>query len=91
MKDKLVSFPEEILDILDEYKQKTGVPATDYIRLAVIKKMIEEKLIFIKVKYITIKKKGEDDIKLSKVEASELNKFCDGESCEIPVLIDKNH
>jgi len=88
MKDKLISFPEEVLDVLDEYKQKTGIPATDYIRLAVIKKMIEEKLIFIKTKYVNVNKEKEDNSKkISTLDAIEANKFCDGDKCELPTRL----
>lgn len=89
MKDKLISFPEEILNALDDYKKKTGIPATDYIRLAVIKKMIEEKLIWIKTKYITVEKERDNGGKLSTIDAIESNKFCDGDKCELPVMIGK--
>ncbi len=80
LKDKLISFPEEILGVLDEYKQKTGIPATDYIRDCVCRKMIEDKLIMIKMKYINVSKEREDNG--GKVSAEELaqieaNKFCD--------------
>jgi len=50
MKDKLISFPEEILDALEDYRKKTGIPATDYIRDAVCRKMIIDGLIMIKKK-----------------------------------------
>ena len=53
--------------------------------------MVEDRLIIIKTKYITVEKKMKDKgNKTSTVEADELNKFCDGETCEVPVLIDKN-
>ena len=45
MKDKLISFPEEILIALDKYKDITGIPATDYIRNAVCRMMILDRLI----------------------------------------------
>jgi len=87
MKDKLISFPEEILDVLDDYKKKTGIPATDFVRKAVVKQMIIEGLIFIKTRYII-----EDKIKLVRVnisDAIESNKFCDGDKCELPALAGK--
>jgi len=84
MKDKLISFPEEILIVLDEYKKKTGIPATDYVRRAVVKQMIVEGLIFIQTKYIIIEKDFKDNGgKASMLEAIEANKFCDGDSCEV--------
>ena len=91
MKDKLISFPEEILDVLDEYKQKTGIPATDYIRRAVVKQMIVEGMIFIKMKYIeVVEEKGNKGKKVNISDAIEANKFCDGtEKCELPALITK--
>lgn len=88
-----MSFPKEILEALDEYKQKTGIPATDYIRLAVIRKMIEEKLIFIQTKYINVNKEREDNggkLSVDELAQIEANKFCDGESCELPILANKN-
>lgn len=90
MKDKLISFPEEILNALDEYKQKTGIPATDYIRSCVCRKMIEDRLIWIKTKYITIEKEGDNGKKMDVSDAVNANSFCDGDSCEIPVLVNKN-
>lgn len=84
MKDKLISFPKEILLVLDEYKKKTGIPATDYIRNCVCRKMIEEGLIYIEMKYIVQEKKIENNgNKASTLEAIEANKFCDGDSCEV--------
>lgn len=57
IKDKLISFPTEILDALDDYRKSTGVPATDYIRTAVIRSMILDKLIVIKTKVVFMDKK----------------------------------
>lgn len=59
-KDKLISFPEEILKVLEDYKHKTGIPATDYIRRAVVKQMIIEGLIYIQRKYITVETENEE-------------------------------
>ena len=60
MKDKLIGFPKEILEALDEYKKKTGIAATDYIRTAVSRRMIVDGLISIKTKYITVEKERND-------------------------------
>lgn len=82
LKDKLISFPEEILDKLEEYRQKTGIPATDYIRDCVCRKMIIDGLIFIKTRYIFIEKE-ENGKKLLPNTPPEEIKFCDGDKCEI--------
>jgi len=88
MKDKLISFPEEILEVLEEYRQKTGIPATDYIRRAVLREMIADKLIFIKMKYITFETKNEEEKEpVINMDAIESNKFCDGDKCEIDPLM----
>jgi len=57
MKEKLIAFPKVILDKLDEYKLKTGISSTTYIRTALVKRMIVDKLIFFSTTYIKI----EDD------------------------------
>ena len=82
MKDKLVSFPEEILIALENYRKKTGIPATDYIRNAVCRKMIEDKLIFIRTKYITIETKNEEHKTIPQAAPQEIL-YCDSESCNI--------
>ena len=91
LKDKLIAFPKEILDVLDEYKTKTGIPATDYIRRAVVKQMIVEGMIYIKMKYIeVVEERGDKGKKLNISDAIKANKFCDGDKCELPALINKS-
>jgi len=89
LKDKLIGFPTEILDVLDDYKKRTGIPATDYIRKAVVKQMIIEGLIFIHMKYITVEAEKENSNKVSVSDAIEANKFCDDDKCELPVILEK--
>lgn len=75
MKDKLISFPEEMLQALDDYKKLTGIPATDYIRDTVARRMVTDGLIKLKTKTIVI----EDRV----TEVPEAIKFCDGDKCEV--------
>jgi hypothetical protein len=74
-KDKLISFPEEILDVLEDYKQKTGIAATDYIRNALAKQMIIDKLIFFSTKYIEVEKEKQK----KKTEQPIGAMYCDGD------------
>jgi len=55
MKEKLISFPKIILDKLDEYKTKTGINSTDYIRHALVRQMVLDKLIYFTTEYIKTK------------------------------------
>jgi len=82
-RDKLISFPEEILETLYDYKIKTGIPVSSYIRECVARKMIVDGLIVIKVRCISSEEKKERKKKISMVEATESNKFCDGDSCGV--------
>ena len=47
-REKLMSFPKIILDELDKYKEMTGISSSAYIRIAVVKQMIWDKLIYFK-------------------------------------------
>ncbi len=91
IKDKLISFPEEVLDVLDVYKKKTGIPATDYIRRAVVKQMIVEGLIFIQTRYIIVEQKRDNVKVIDDSDAVNSNSFCDGDGdkCELPALAGK--
>lgn len=83
-REKLISFPNFILDKLDEYKQKTGISSTAYIRLALIKAMVLDKLIYFKTKYIITNQENQ----INKNSIPESLKYCDSEHCE--VNYDKN-
>lgn len=81
-KDKLISFPVEVLEALDDYRKQTGIPATDYIRLAVIRKMVSDRIIKLKQKVIEVA--NNNNKKYVKINAPpEAIKFCDSESCEV--------
>ena len=82
MKDKIISFPEEILDALQEYKEKTGIPATDYIRSCVCRKMIQDGLIMIRTKYIDVNKEKVNNGKKVNAPPQEIL-FCDSEKCQV--------
>lgn len=88
-KDKLISFPKVILDTLHEYKQKTGISASDYIRTSLIKQMILDELIWFKTKYIIqeVDKVTEKEVKtyIDDSDARQVNSFCDGDKCELPL------
>lgn len=88
MKDKLISFPKEVLDALEEYKKRTGIPASHYIRNATIRSMIVDGLIFFKTKYIYIEDPGNGE-KIKQAIPEEI-KFCDGDKCMIdPIMVHK--
>jgi len=81
-KDKLISFPVEVLEALDSYRKQTGIPATDYIRLATIRRMIMDSIIILKSKVVEVENNNHK--KYKKVNAPpEAIKFCDGDSCHI--------
>jgi len=83
-RDKLVSFPEEILDTLEQYKQKTGISANDYIRNCVCRKMIQDGLIMLRTRYIDVDKDGNGNGKIN-IPPQEIL-FCDGDKCQIDPL-----
>jgi len=84
MRSKSIEFPESILDALAEYKKQTGISASDYIRLATCRRMIIDKIIWLKMMIIEVDDNGmSDKIKIDMTDAIESNKFCDGASCEI--------
>lgn len=85
-KDKLISFPKVVLDTLEEYKRKTGISASDYIRRALIKQMILDQLIWFQTKYVILEKESNGEaLHLKELEAHQANSFCDGDKCEIPL------
>lgn len=74
---KLIELPDNIKKILDDYKEKTGIPVTQYIQKAVYKQMIRDDLIQIKTRIVYIE---ENEVE---VEPAEGEIFCDGDSCEV--------
>ncbi|MHA1408742.1 MAG: hypothetical protein ACTSQY_00240 [Candidatus Odinarchaeia archaeon] len=84
LKEKLISFPKEVLDKLDEYKQKTGISSTSYIRAAVIRSMIVDGLIFFKTKYVEVEKESNGKYVGMDYLPEEL-KYCDGDSCSVSI------
>lgn len=87
LRDKLIAFPEDVLEILADYKAKTGVSASNYIRNATIRRMIRDKLIWFKMVTVDVKtEKNGKLVTMSNAEGDEANKFCDGDSCEIPAV-----
>ena len=87
MRSKSVDFPEDVLTALAMYKQQTGISASDYIRNAVCRRLITDRII--KLKFITIdvdRNNGKSKPYLN-LDAINSNSFCDGESCEIPVQL----
>lgn len=90
LKDKLIAFPEEVLDTLADYKKKTGVSASNYIRNATIRRMITDGLIWFEMKTVVIKEKSDGKkLELTNIEGDQANRFCDGDSCEIPIILEK--
>ena len=90
MKNKLISFPKEVLDVLEDYKRKTGITASDYIRDATIRRMIVDGLIFFKIKYVDVNIDGNGQKKSKDKSPPEEIKYCDGDRCEIIFpIIDK--
>ena len=91
LRDKLVAFPEDVLDTLADYKKKTGVSASNYIRNATIRKMIVDKLIWFKMNTIEVEKESNGKkLNLSNAEGNIANSFCDGDSCDFnPEIMEK--
>lgn len=90
LKDKLIKFPEVVLDTLADYKGKTGVSASNYIRNAVIRRMVIDGLIWFKMKTVVIEKESNGKkLELSNIEGDQANRFCDGDSCEVPIILEK--
>ena len=89
LKDKLIAFPMDVLDTLAEYKKKTGVSASNYIRNATIRKMIADGLIWFKMKTVIVETvKNGKRLKIDETDAIESNKFCDSDGkCEMPVIL----
>ena len=88
MKSKLIDFPPEILDALAEYKKTTGVSASDYIRNATCRRMLTDRIIFLKIITIEVEDKSNGRKKeIDMTDAIEGNKFCDKGSCEIPIQL----
>lgn len=88
LKDKLIAFPVDVLDTLAEYKRKTGVSASNYIRNATIRKMIGDGLIWFKMNTVIIETEKNGKKLIDQTDAIESNKFCDGDGdkCELPAL-----
>lgn len=55
---KLIDYPEEIDNILKEYKKKTGMSVAAYIQRAIYKAMVHDKLINIRRLTINLDKEG---------------------------------
>jgi hypothetical protein len=89
MKSKLIEFPPEILDALAEYKKTTGVSASDYIRNATCRRMLTDKIIYLKIIEVEVESKnnGRKKKELDEIDAIESNKFCDKDTCEIPIQL----
>lgn len=85
MKGKLIEFPEKILDTLAGYKRQTGISASDYIRNAVCRRMITDKII--RLEFVSIKVNRDNGGSIDMTDAIENNKFCTKESCEIPIQL----
>ena len=58
---KLITLPDEVSDILNNYKEKTGMSATSYIQRAVYKSLIHDKLMIIKPRIIYYEKEDENN------------------------------
>ncbi len=90
LRDKLIAFPMDVLDTLAEYKIKTGVSASNYIRNATIRKMIADELIWFKMKTVIVEtEKNGKKLRIDQTDAIESHKFCDGDKCEVPVILGK--
>ena len=90
LRDKLIAFPEDVLDTLADYKKKTGVSASNYIRNAVIRRMIVDELIWFEKKTVIVEVESNGKkLGLTNVEGNQANRFCDGDSCELPIILEK--
>lgn len=90
LKDKLIAFPVDVLDVLADYKKQTGVSASNYIRNATIRKMIVDGLIWFRMKTVDVEtEKNGKKLEIDQTDAIESNKFCDDDKCEVPVMLEK--
>ena len=84
MTELRIRVKEVIKDKLEQLKEKTGLSMNYYVNYAIVKQLIMDKLL-LHWEYMDItdiKPQYEDIVKYPD-EAQELNKFCDGDSCEI--------
>lgn len=79
---KLITIPDEINDILQEYKDKTGIAVTAYIQEAIYRRMIHDKLMIIKTVTVHVDKEGKTESE-RKIEEPQGERFCDSDRCEI--------
>lgn len=90
LRDKLIAFPEEVLNTLADYKKKTGVSASNYIRNATIRRMIVDELIWFEKKIVVVEAESNGKkLELTNIEGDQANRFCDGDSCEMPIVLEK--
>ena len=90
LRDKLIAFPEDVLETLAEYKKKTGVSASNYVRNATIRRMIQDGLIWFRKKTIIVETEKNGKKLIDQTDAIESNKFCDSDGkCELPVILEK--
>lgn len=86
---KLITIPDEIYDILNKYKETTGISMSAYIQEALYKKLIHDRLMVVKTTPVYVGKKLDKKIR-SIQQMPEGIKYCDGDKCEIPIQIGGN-
>ena len=82
---KLIDIPDNIHEILAYYKEVTGCSVSEQIKHAILRFLVHEKLLTIKRRtvYIDEEKKV---VKKKVITPSVGVKFCDGDSCEVPLV-----
>ena len=84
---KLIDIPEKIHNILLEHKERTGRNVTGMILEALYRWLIHENLMIVKRRVVYVDEENKSNGKIiAAQEVPESIKFCDGDSCEMPVL-----
>ena len=69
---------------MEELKKETGLSINYYVNYAIVKQLVLDKIL--RYWELDDKKPQYENIVKFPEEAIELNKFCDGDSCEIPFM-----
>ena len=81
MTELRIRVKDVIKDRLEELKEKTGLSINYYVNYAIVKQLVLDKIL--RYWELDDKKPQYENVVKFPEEAIELNKFCDGDSCEI--------
>lgn len=77
---KVITIPDPLKRILDQHKDATGIPLTQYIQQSLIRQMLKDNLIKIKPRTVYVDEEG-DVIETEDIQDKPL--YCDSEKCEL--------